>query len=329
MNRLRLGLVGLGNWGDRLARSLRDIPGVELAWCFARSPEARTAFSAEHGCRPACSLDTLLSEPLDGVLVATPHSSHAELVNAIAGAGRHVMVEKPLALTTADATRCVETARSAGVVLHVAHYRRRLAATRRLRQVIDDGDLGTIHAVSGWFSRVWGPQTERPWRDDPIDAPLGAMTALGVHLVDNFHYLVGPIETVVCFSRHVGRTTAIDDMTTAMFEFEAGCLGQLGTSLRVPYGAVTSVFGSEGAAWSSDDGTRFLTQARLASSPVEHRVEPIDGVRANLEAFIDSIRSGTPPETGGREGLAVVAVMEAMQRSADDGGRPVKMSEVL
>ena len=328
MSTLELGIVGLGNWGDRLANAVAGLPDVTLKTCFARSLESRSAFAAKHGCEQARSLEAFLSEPLDGILVATPHSTHREMVEVITGAGRNVMVEKPLALSTTDARACVEAADRAGVILQLAHYRRRLSATRALKAAIDEGRLGRVHALEGWFSRVWGPQTERPWRDDPDESPLGGMTALGVHIVDNFHYLAGPIERVSCFSKQVEGITGIDDVTMAMFEFENGAVGQLSTSLRIPFKCTTSVFGSEGAGYSLDDGNRFAIQGRDDRDPVEMPVESVEGVSANLTAFCDAVRSGTQPETGGPEAFAVVAVMEAMGRSASVGGQPMNVEEL-
>lgn len=328
MSDLNLGIVGLGNWGDRLARAVAAVPGVTLQACHARSAASRDPFAERHGCRPVASFDEFLAEPLDGILVATPHSTHRQVVAAIAEAGRNIMVEKPLALGTDDARACVEAADRAGVMLQVAHYRRRLGATRALKAAIDDGRLGRIQMADGWFSRVWGPQTERPWRDDPSESPLGGMTALGVHIVDNFHYLIGPIARVTCFSHQIEGITGIDDVTAAMFEFDNGAVGQLGTSLRIPFRCSTQIFGTEGAGYSLDDGARLQLQGRDDREPTDVPVDQVDGVVANIAAFCDSLRTGTPPETDGRVAFAVVAVMEAMARSAADRGRPVEVESL-
>ncbi len=281
------------------------------------------AFAERHRCRAAESLSHMLSEDLDGVLVATPHDVRLELITAAAELGHHVMVEKPLALTVAEARAAVQSTEKAGVILQVAHFRRRLAATRMLKQTISD--LGEIHAAEGWFTRIWGVQGERPWRDDPGQSPLGGMTALGIHLIDNFHYLLGPISRVSCLSKQIGALTGIDDITMAIVEFAAGPIGHLGTSLRVPFRSTTGVMGSAGSAWSVDDGNRFLIQTATDRQPGEVPVAPVDAVRENLEAFCDSIRTGRAPETGGREGLAVVTVMEAMALSAASGGSVVEV----
>lgn len=323
---IRLGIVGLGNWGTKLARTLKGIAGAELAACFARTPERRDMFAAEHGCRAATSLDDLLGAALDGVLVATPHTTHVELVEAIAGSGINVMVEKPLALTVADAKRCVRAADKAGVLLQVAHYRRRVAATRAIRRLIDEGSLGALHLVEGHFSRRWRPDTIRPWRDDPAEAPAGGMTALGVHMADNLLYFAGPAVRVSCFSTRIGAITALDDMTGALIEFASGAVGTLTTSLRIPKIVTCAAHGSEMVAWSEADGSRFFTLKGDGEERVEHEVEPKDAVAENLAHFVDCVRSGSQPETGGPEGLAVVAILEAMTTSAANNGAVVELA---
>ncbi len=325
---LRFGVLGLGNWGDRLATTVAAIPGAEIASCFARSEERRQAFAARHGCRAVASLEEFLTGPIDGVLIATPHTTHVELVVAAAEAGKHVMVEKPLALTVAGARECIAAAEAAGVILQVAHFRRRLAATRRLREVIDQGSIGQILHASGWFSRAWGVDLVRPWRDDPAECPLGGMTSFGIHMVDNLHYLVGRVQSLTCQTRRLTEVNDLDDVTVALLSFESGAVGTIGTSVRTPLVASTAVFGTAGSAWSEEDGARFFYQARDDEVRSEQHLDPVDGVRANLVAFCDSIRNGTAPETGGEEALRVVAVLEAMILSADSGGAVVEPNAV-
>ncbi|MDP3983803.1 MAG: Gfo/Idh/MocA family oxidoreductase [Acidimicrobiia bacterium] len=325
---LRFGVLGLGNWGDRLATTVAALPGAEIASCFARSPQRRQSYAERHNCRAAGSLEDFLSGPIDAVLIATPHTTHVELVVAAAVAGKHVMVEKPLALTVAGARECIAAADAAGVILQVAHYRRRLPATRRLREVIDKGLIGQILHASGWFSRAWGVDLVRPWRDDPAECPLGGMTSFGIHMVDNLHYLVGRVESLTCLTRRLTDVNDLDDVTVAMLAFESGAVGTVGTSVRTPLVASTAVFGTVGSAWSEEDGTRFFYQARDDEVRREQPVEKVDGVLANLEAFTHSIRTSTPPETGGAEALEVVAVLEAMIESAEAGGAVIEVEEV-
>jgi len=325
---VRLGLVGLGNWGHKLAGTIGKLEGVELATCFARSIDTRTDFADNYGCRPARSVDDLLADGLDAVLVATPHSTHVELIEAVARAGLNVMVEKPLALTVSDARRCVVAAETAGVILQVAHYRRRLPATRAVKQLIDSGAIGTPYLVEGHFSRMWGPQTVRPWRDDPNESPAGAMTALGVHMADNLLYWAGRAVRLSALSNRFGSTGGIDDITGALIEFESGAIGTITTSLRTPKLVSCAAHGSQMVAYSEMDGLRLKTLMGNDDEETDRRYEPFDAVTDNLAGFVDCIRTGNQPETNGEVGVAVVEILEAMTLSAASSGATVELADL-
>jgi len=318
---IRLGIVGLGNWGGRLARTVAKVDGATLATCYARTPERRAAFAKEHGCAAVDSFEKFLAdETIDGVLVATPHTTHADIVTTIAAAGKNIMVEKPLALTAKDAKRCVDAARAGGVLLQVAHYRRLLTATRRIRAMLDAGELGRLHHIETNFSRPFGSDPNRPWRDEETEAPAGGMTALGVHMVDNLFYLGGPIRRLAALSTVLDPSTPLDDMTSVLFQFESGAHAVLNTSIRLPFLATTSAHGDKASAWSEVDGARFYVQKIDEEERQEIGVEPVDGVVANITAFVENVRAGREPETNGEAGLNVVAVLEAIQRSAAADG---------
>ena len=320
-NDIRLGIVGLGNWGGRLARAVTQVDGATLASCYARTPERRAAFAEQHGCKPVDTFEAFLADAtIDGVLVATPHTTHADLVAGLAGAGKNIMVEKPLALTTEDARRCVAAAKAGGVLLQVAHYRRLLSATRRIKAMIDAGALGRLHHIETNFSRPMGPDPKRPWRDEETEAPAGGMTALGVHMVDNLFYLGGPIKRLAALSTVLDPSTPLDDITTVMFQFESGAHAVLNTSLRLPFVVTTSAHGDKASAWSEEDGTRFFMQKAGEEERSESPVEPVDGVVANISAFVDNVRNGRQPETDGEVGLRVVVALEAIQKSSAAGG---------
>lgn len=322
MSVARLGFIGLGNWGKRLASVALAIDEAEVATCFARSAERREEFAQLYACRTSESLDEILHDPeVDGVVVATPHSTHGELVREAAAAGMDIFVEKPLALSTEDAEKAYEAASSAGIVLQVGHYRRRMAATRKVHQAIRAGDVGEVHLLEANFSKPSGGlDPKRPWRSDPREAPLGGMTALGIHMVDNFLYLGGPVRQVAAMSTHVVGHTDLDDVTAILFEFASGALGYIGTSLFIPEHARLAVHGTAGSVWSEDDGATFITQSVDSRERVAHPVEPIDPLEAQIREFANAARGCGVTETGGKEALEVVRVIDAIQRSVDHGG---------
>ncbi|MGH8875025.1 MAG: Gfo/Idh/MocA family protein [Acidimicrobiia bacterium] len=321
MDPVRVGVVGLGWWGGELVRGGRASGLVDPVVCFAREEARRKGFAEEHRLRAAGSYQEVLADPdVEGVLIATPHSTHTELVTMAASAGKHVFVEKPLTLTVEDGRSCMTAADRAGVVLQVGHNRRRQPANRRIRQLIEDGSLGTPTLADANHSGPGGLRTApEDWRSDPAERPLSGMTAYGVHVIDTFHYLIGPIARVIAMSTRLLDRTALDDASVLAFEFASGAVGVLATSTVVPATTRVGVLGTGGAAWNEDDGQRLLVHPVGERAPSEEPVEPLDTIADELAEFAGSVRTGSLPETGGREGLLVVAVLEAAVASAATG----------
>ncbi len=319
MSALRVGSIGLGWWGGTLAAKGRAA-GLDLISCFARNAEARQTFAEEHGCRPASSLEEMLADPdLDAVLIATPHSTHADLVAEAAAAGKHVFVDKPFTLNVADAKRAIAAAETAGVILQVGHNRRRQPANRRLKAMVDNGDMGVIHYAEANLSYPKGLNPRKGWRGEPDESPAGGMTGLGVHMADNLNYLLGKAARVAAFSTQIVGVSKLDDVTTATIEYQDGPLAFLGTSMVIPDIARTAVWGTEGAACNDKDGERFLTQETGSKVWVEHEVEVLDTVQDQLEEFAANVATGTAPETGGPEALEATVVLEGIVESATRG----------
>jgi predicted dehydrogenase len=215
MDPVRLGVVGLGWFGGVLTASARMSGAAEVIACYARSEQARSAFARKHSCGAAGDLDELFGDPrVEGLLLATPHSTHADLAVRAAEAGKHVFVEKPLALTVADARAAARAARRAGVVLQVGHNRRRQPANRRIKAMIDAGDLGEVLQLEGTHTAAGGHRPDLPqWRRDPVECPFGGMTALGVHTVDTFHYFIGSAKRVTASSARLDASFELDVAT--------------------------------------------------------------------------------------------------------------------
>ena len=316
--RVRLGVVGLGWWGGELADAATRSGAAEVVACYARTPSARESFAAARGCRAAGSFaDLVAADDIDGVVLATPHSTHADQVCEAAAAGKHVLVDKPFTLSVAEGRRAVDAADAAGTVLMVGHQRRRLAANRRIRAMVDEGSLGTPLLATAVFTvgRGFPPN----WRSSPDESPLGGMTGLGVHMIDLFHYLVGPIRRVSAFSNEVLPGEPLDHATGLLLEFESGAVGTLVTSHYNPLTEQLAVFGSAASASSENEGTRLFVQKRGEMHRSEISLEATDALAEQVGEFAGAIRGSVPVETDGRVGLAVVAVLEAAIESVRRG----------
>ena len=312
MEKVRLASIGLGWWGGVLAQTAEDTGQAEIVTAFARTPSTRDEFAERFSCEPAPSLDAVLSDDgVDGLLVATPHSTHAEMIEAAAEAGKHVFVEKPLTLKVAEGRRAVEAAEKHGIVLQVGHHRRRQPATRRLRELVTNGELGQVSLLESNLSGKSNLNPRSGWRSDREESPLGSMTGMGVHMADNLIYLVGPVSTVTTLSTKTLARGPLDDVTVIGVEFANGVLGTIGTSHVVPKTCVTAVFGSEGAAWSEEEGQRLFRQSIDEAARSEISVEGPDALEDQMSEFARCIREGAKPEVDGRQALEVVALLEA------------------
>ena len=326
---LRVASIGLGWWGRELARAAVASGRIRIVSCYARTPETRRAFAGDFGCREAASQQGLLGDDeVDALLIATSHDSHRVLIEAAASAGKHVFVEKPLTLSVEDARAAVKAAREAGIVLQVGHQRRRSAALRAIRDLIDDGSIGEIQMLEANHSLPNGfGMPDEAWRRNPDQSPLGSMTSLGIHQIDNFIYLAGPIVGVTAVTRPGRGDITIDEATALLFDFESGAIGTLLTSFFTPWDIRLAVHGTNGAAYSDRDGAHLEYQERNSRERASLQLSEVDPVVDQLVEFADAVEGSTTPEVGGEEGLDVVAALAAAVESVRKGRR-ISLAEV-
>jgi predicted dehydrogenase len=318
---VRVGVAGVGRWGAELVRGGRAAGAVTYVSCFGPTSENRARFAHAHGLRATDTWDELVADDdVEAIVVATPHSTHTELVLEAVDAGKHVFVEKPFTLTVDDGLRCLEAAARAGVIVQVGHNRRRQAPTRRIRELLDSGALGTPILADANMSGSGGRRREPGnWRWDRDERPLSGMTPYGVHLVDSLHFLLGAVAEVQAARADLLDDVALDDATVVTLRFASGAIGMIGTSTSVPRTNRLGVLASAGAAWNLDDGARLTVQSDGSDTPREEPVEPVDTVAEQMVDFARAVRSGEPPEVDGRAGLHVVGVLEAAVESARTG----------
>ncbi len=319
-DKVRLASVGLGWWAGVLVEAVNRSGAAEVVSGFARSEDSRKAFAEKFGCRPAASLDEVLNDSeVEGILVATPHSTHPDIICQAASAGKHVFVEKPLTLTVADGRKAYEATQKAGVTLQVGHNRRRQGGNRRLREMIDKGELGMVHHIEGNLSLAAGQNPRQGWRNDAAECPAGGMTGLGVHMVDNLHYLGGPVKRLSAFSKKILGKGNLDDVTNVILEFEGGPLGYINCTYVIPKICMNSVFGTEANAWTEEEGEKLYFQKLDQMAREEIPCKGGDALADQITEFAKCIREGGEPETGGPASIEVVAVLEAIVESVATG----------
>ena len=246
---IRAAIVGLGWWGQNLVNSVRDSSAIRFTTAHTRTQATAAGFCKQAGLRWVDSLDSILRDrEIDAVVFATPHTSHPDQVIQAADAGKHVFVEKPFSLSFADATRARAAADKAGIVLAVGFNRRFHPSMGLLRQAVGSGRLGTLVTISAEQTALHGiSMTADAWRARADEAPAGAMTAIGVHLVDGMIDLFGPVKDVYA---QVSRRAAplADDTTDVLLRFANGASGHIFCSTAATPHYRMAVYGTEGFA---------------------------------------------------------------------------------
>src|SRR3954463_16274141 len=257
---IRAAIVGIGTWGQNLVASVQGrSERIRFSAGTTRTPAKAAQFCGRHGIRLVDSYEDLLkSSDIDAIVLATPHSLHAEQIVAAAKAGKHVFVEKPLALDRAEAERALAACAERGVVLAVGYNWRFQPALCEIKAMLEDGRLGKLVHIEGNFC---GPSAYRfkreHWRQDRDEVPAGGMTGRGVHVVDAMLYLAGRVETVVAQSRRLVQDFGVDDTTSMLFGFKGGPTGYLGTFIATAETWRLQVFGSKG--WAEVGDVEHLT----------------------------------------------------------------------
>jgi predicted dehydrogenase len=310
-------IVGLGRWGRNLVEAARGGP-LRFTHATTRTPDKAAKFCTRHDLVLQPDLNILLKE-VDAVVLATPHSQHAAQVRIAAAAGRHVFVEKPLALTVSDAATAFDACEAAGVQLAVGFNRRQLPAFQRLAAMVECGDIGRpLHVESSFCGSFGYDYSDDMWRGSSEENPAGGMAAMGIHVLDAMVALLGPVARVSVLSRRLAVTSQLDDTTTVHLDFASGATGILSTLMATGPFWRLHAFGSKGWAQMPDQ-TRLITSA-LTGAPSEASFEVIDTLAAELANFSSAIRGGAPYPVTRMQALAGVAAMEAIGQSARDGG---------
>lgn len=319
---LNVALVGLGNWGQVLARSVHGRSDrIRIVRGVTRTPAKADAFARETGIPVDADFEGMLADPaIEAVVLATPHSQHVEQIRAAAAAGKHVFVEKPLALTAAHAAEAYDTCARAGVLLAVGQNRRFLPAIARIRELLADGSLGRILHVEGNFSGPSGYRHQKSnWRGSAAESPLGGMTGKGLHLTDLMISMCGAATEVDARSLRQVLELDFDDTTIMLLRFAAGPTGYLGTMTATADTIRFQVFGSNG--WAEMRDHRWLTIRRLHESPEIVELDDFDIERAELEAFAAAVAGEREYPVERDEVVNNIALLEAIGRSVTEGAR--------
>lgn len=340
---VRVAVVGLGMALKPHLQSLRELSAeghVAIAACYTPSTEHRRTFGAANpDLLLADDLDAILRDrTIDAVMLLTPPFTHRDLVEKSAAAGKHVLVEKPLDVTTERARRSVAAAQRAGVRLGVVLQHRFRAAARELADLVASGALGAL--VSGSAAIRW-------WRDDAYFAHPGrgmkerdgggVLMTQAIHTLDLFQHLAGGVAEVTAMAATSPlRRIDTEDVVAAAIRFDNGAVGSIDATtvsypgfperIELACEKGTAVLQAENLEVFYKDGRHVRREGSTAGGGgADPMAFSHEAHKALIADFADAVATGREPRVSGREALKVHALIDALLRSAAER-RPVALA---
>ncbi|MCC7484780.1 MAG: Gfo/Idh/MocA family oxidoreductase [Burkholderiales bacterium] len=314
-------MIGLGWWGKNHLAAARGSERLRFVHGVSKEIGAAQPLAEQYGFTLTDDLERALADPrVQAVVLATPHSLHTDQIVRVAAAGKPVFCEKPFALKRADAERAVAACASAGIPLGIGTNKRFWPSMAELRRVTASGALGRIMLIEGHYSNENSGMHFSAWRESPEESPGGGMTGTGIHLLDAFVSIAGPVAEVN--ARLTTHRSGPDprDAIGINFEFASGLTGYFGAVRASPVYWRVHVFGDEGSAEALGETQLVL---RTRGGRVETRDFPkVDSIRAELEAFADAAEGASPYPITPKEIVDVVAGFEGIIKSMATG-KPV------
>lgn len=320
----RFAYIGTGWWGMELAKNslaLKDM--IEIAGCCTLVNKEAAAFQAQFGGKRFPRYEDALADPaVDAVLLATPHSLHWTQIIAAAEAKKNVFVEKPLALTVETGQKAVKAVEDAHLALGIGHNRRYSQVARKMKAMVDGGEVGKVLHVEANYSSAGGMNyVPGMWRAKREECPGGGLAPMSLHVIDTMTWILGPIARLSGIAKRQAITKVeLDDTAAALFELESGATGSLGCIFASAANATLKLYGTKANIEARDNFKELLVTPVGASEPKVHwRYEIDDTVQQELKAFAEACANKTKFPVRPAEALHNVAVMQAIMESSGKG----------
>jgi predicted dehydrogenase len=335
MMRHRLAVIGLGMAAAPHAKSMLDLRDrLEVAAAFSPSEQRRAEFAARFALPTCDRLETILADrTIDAVLILTPPNTHLDLVRQAAAAGKHILLEKPVEITTERAAELVDLCRRAPVKLGVVLQHRFRPAGVKLAAMLRAGELGRIVACSASM-RLWRPQSyyDQPGRGTKARDGGGVLLTQGIHTLDLMLSLVGPVREVCGF---VTTTTVhrmeTEDLACAAVRFTNGALGTTEATTAVFPGfperieiagemGSAVIAGTELKVFHADNRvTEIKPDLTPGGTGADPMAFPHDYHRAVVSDFLDALEHDREPAINGNEALKVHRFIDALLEASATG----------
>jgi predicted dehydrogenase len=357
-NKVRIGLIGYGKVAQLYGQAFEEVASGELVAVCGRNRERRDAFAAAlHLGSRNTPQEMVAQDGIEAVIVATPHPQHRDGALAAIEAGCHVLVEKPMALTTAQCGEMIAAADKAGKLLSVVSQRRWFPACARIKKAIEEGKLGKPSllqlTILGWRDEAY--YQSDPWRGKWDTEGGGILINQAAHQIDLMHWFMGPTAEIQGYWDNINHPyIEVEDSAVAAVRFKNGGMGSVLVSNSQKPGlyAKVHIHGSNGASlgvqtdggamfiagmsnitepplndlWTIPGEEKLLDTYRAEDEALFNRINARPGGAAayffslQLEDFCNSIRNGLPPAANGYDGWETVKFIETLYRIGKNAG---------
>lgn len=331
----RIALIGLGMAVKPHAESLVDLKDrVEVVHAFSPTRERRQSFAERFPFPLADDLDAVLADDsVEAVFILTPPNTHLDLVKRAVAAGKHVLLEKPLEVTTERSVELVEAARKADRKLTIMLQHRFRPAGMRLRELLAAGELGAVIGASAGM-RLWRPQSyyDEPGRGTRARDGGGVLLTQGIHTLDLLISIAGEAEEVSAYAT----TTPVhrmetEDLAVAAIRYRNGALGTIEATTSAYPGfperieiicekATAIILGTAlSVQWHDGRAEEIASDSTAGGTGADPMAMPSDYHRALIADFLDALDAGREPAVSGAEALKVHMLVDAILQSGATG----------
>ncbi|MFD2262871.1 Gfo/Idh/MocA family protein [Lacibacterium aquatile] len=315
-----IGILGAGDFGATHAKAMREVDGVRLVAACRGDVSALDAFTAEYGGKGYADWrDLLADKSVDAVVIAAPHALHEEMAIGAAEAGKHILLEKPMAPTAAACDAINAAVARNGVTLQVGHMIHFAKPVMAARKVIEEGTIGRPLMGSSWMIKLWMEHNRRPWHLK-YGTGGGMLMTAGIHALDRLVWLMN--DEVASVSGMLGAKShdqEADDTALLGLRFKRGGMGQVqSVGYRTGAGSFAMDLVCEGGTLriDMDRGTMLGRDTKWTELPDTVEANWMHhAVRREWEGFRDALRGTARVQVTGAYGRNIIAIIEAAYAS--------------
>lgn len=342
MREYRFGIIGLGMIAEFHIQAIRALPNAELTSVCSRSEAKVTAAAEKYSCQGTTHYEELLKDPdIDIVCVTTSSGSHAEIGKQVLLAGKHLLIEKPMAMTAAEAAQLTTLAKERKLLLSVVSQRRFEPQHQAVQRAVASGAIGKLllAELRCPFYRSQEYYDSAEWRGT-LAEDGGALMNQGIHSIDLLLWLAGPARSVMGMTATQVHKMESEDLGLALVKFKSGALGTVMSTTNVKPGYPPSLrlYGEKGSIHL--DGTSITAwDVPDTPSPVEMSAGTSSGAgvsdpshipseyhQLQLEQFLIALGEGGEPAVTGEDGHRAIELIEAICLSSAEG-REIQLSD--